>query len=78
MLAFDSLISATGKAPTKNTINDYYPQINEPVTEYNIVAVLIRCSVEATAEVRQEYEINTFELDVCMKTLPIIGSSPTV
>ena len=40
------------------------PPVNEPITEYDTVAELIRCSVYAAAEVVQEYMNNTSDLSV--------------
>ena len=69
-------ISATGDPPTRKTTIDYYPPIDEPITEYSTVAELLRRSEQATAEVGQEYIINTFDLGVCMKALPLIWCDP--
>ena len=74
--ALGGFISATGKAPAKKTTVDYYPPIDEPITEYSTVAELLRRSAEATAEVGQEYVISTFDLGVCMKALPLIWKFP--
>jgi len=70
--ALGGFIAATGKKPDKKSIIDYYTPINEPITEYNTVAELLKRSDEATAEVGQKYTITTFDLGVCMKALPLI------
>ena len=72
MPAFRGFISATDKTPDKKSTIDYYPPINEAITEYNTVAELLKRSAEATAEVGQKYTIVTFDLGVCMKALPLI------
>ena len=70
--ALGGFISATGKTPERKSTIDYYTPINEPITEYNTVAELLKRSAEATAEVGQKYTINTFDLGVCMKALPLV------
>ena len=52
------------------------PPINEPITEYNIVAEPLKRSGEATTGVGQKYTVSTFELGVCMKVLPLIWTFP--
>ena len=60
---------------TKSTI-DYYTPINHPITQYETVQELLQRSEEATKEVGQRYTINTFDLGVCMKALPLIWKYP--
>lgn len=50
--------------------------INQPITQYEVVQELLRQSEEATAEVGQKYTINTFDLGVCMKALPLVWKFP--
>ena len=65
-------ISANGTTPaTKSTI-DYYTPINRPITKYETVQELLLRSEDATQEVGQKYTINTFDLGVCMKALPLV------
>ena len=70
--ALGGFISATGKIPEKKSTIDYYFPINEPITEYCTVAVLLKQSSEATHEVGQKYVITTFDLGVVMKAMPLI------
>ena len=72
--ALGGFISATGKPPERKSTIDYYPCINEPITEYSTVKELLRMSEEATRKVGQTYTITTFDLGVCMKALPLIWS----
>ena len=74
--ALGGFISATGQTPGKKSSIDYYTPINEPITEYNTVAELLKRSAEATAEVGQKYTINTLDLGVCMMALPLIWTFP--
>ena len=74
--AFGGFISATGTAPMKKSTIDYFTPINQPITEYAVVKELLRRSEEATTAVGQQYVINTFDLGVCMKALPLIWSFP--
>lgn len=69
-------ISCNGQTPTKISTIDYYTPINQPITEYAVVQDLLRRSEEATLEVGQKYTINTFDLGVCMKALPLIWKFP--
>lgn len=79
--AFGGFISATGSVPLKKSTIDYFTPINQPITEYSTVQELLRRSEIATAEVvgganGQQYVINTFDLGVCMKALPLIWKFP--
>ena len=69
-------ISATGVIPAKKSTIDYYMPINQPITQYETVQELLRRSEEATQEVGQQYTINTFDLGVCMKALPLVWKYP--
>ena len=73
---FGGFISATGQAPLKKSTIDYFTPINQPITENSVVQELLRQSEAATAEVGQKYTINTFDLGVCMKALPLIWKFP--
>ena len=46
--ALGGFISATGKPPKRKSTIDYYPSINEPITEYSTVKELLWMSEEAT------------------------------
>lgn len=73
---FGGFISATGEVPVQKTKIDYYQPIHQPITEYETVYELLKRSEEATVTVGQEYTINTFDLGVCMKALPLIWKYP--
>ena len=70
--AFGGFISATGEVPVQKSTIDYFTPINKPITEYSTVQELLRRSEVATEEVGQKFVINTFDLGVCMKALPIV------
>ena len=74
--ALGGFISATGTAPKKKSTIDYFTPINQPITDNAVVQELLRRSEEATATVGQTYVINTFDLGVCMKALPLIWKFP--
>lgn len=74
--AWVGFISTTGLPPTRLTTIDYYPVINQPITEYKTVQECLRAAEEATGEVGQEYVITTFDLGVCMKAYPLVWNSP--
>ena len=69
-------ISATGSIPLRKTTIDYYTPIQQPITRYETVQELLERSAEATSSVGQTYTINTFDLGVIMKALPIVWKSP--
>ena len=69
-------IPATGSVPVKKAEIDYFTPINQPITEYAVVQELLNCSEAATAAAEQQYVINTFNLGVCMKALPLIWKFP--
>ena len=55
---------------------DCFTPINQPFTDYSVIKELLIRSEEATAEVGQEYVLNSFELGGCMKALPLIWKLP--
>ena len=65
-------VSATGTAPKRKSTIDYYTPIDQPITQYDTVQELLLRSEDATNEVGQQYTINTFDLGVCMKALPLV------
>lgn len=67
-----------GSSPllVKMATTDYFTPINQLITENAIVQELLRCSEAATAAVSQQYVLNTFDLGVCMKALPLIWKFP--
>lgn len=68
--------SATGSPPPRKSTVDYFTPIHQPITENAVVRELLRRSEEATSEVGQKWVLNTFDLGVCMKALPIIWRWP--
>ena len=69
-------ISLTGAVPKQKTTIDYYDPIHFPITNYETVEELLKRSEEATKAVGQTYVINTFDLGVCMKALPLVWKNP--
>ena len=69
---FGGFISAKGVTPKRKTTIEYYTPIQQPITRYETVKELLKQSEEATDMVGQVYTVNTFDLGVCMKSLPII------
>ena len=50
---------------------DYYTPIYQPITQYETVQELLNRSKEATRAVGQRYTINTLDMGVYMKALPL-------
>ena len=73
---FSGFISANGTKPSRKSPIDYFTPINRPFTDYSVIKELLIRSEEATAEVGQEYVLNSFELGGCMKALPLIWKLP--
>ena len=69
-------ISLIGFLPQKKTMIDYYEPVHFPTMQYKTVDELLKRSEEATKTVGQEYVINTFDLGVCMKALPLEWKYP--
>ena len=65
-----------GSLPQKKTVIDYYEPVHFPITQYETVEELLKRSEEATEAVGQKYVINTFDLGVCMKALPLVWKYP--
>ena len=55
---------------------DYYEPVHFQITQYETVEELLKRSEEATKAVGREYVINTFDLSVCMKALPLVWKYP--
>ena len=70
--ALGGFISATGMPPPRKSTVYYFTPIHQPITDNAVVRELLKRSEEATAEVGQKWVLNTFDLGVCMKALPII------
>ena len=66
----------TGITPKELTKIDHYTSIHQPITPYKTVQELLHHSKEATQAVGQIYTINTFDLGVCMKALPLVWRHP--
>ena len=65
-------ISLTDSLPKKMTKIDHYSSIYQPITQYETVWELLNRSGEATLAVAQTHTINTFDLGVYMKALPLV------
>lgn len=63
--------SATAAPPPRKSTIDFCTPKHQPITESAVVRELLKWSEQATTEVGQEWVINTFDLGVCMKALPI-------
>ena len=69
-------ISATGSPPPRKSTVDYFTPIHQPITDNSVVRELLKRSEAATAEVGQRWVLNTFDLWVCLKALPIVWRWP--
>ena len=69
-------ISLIGLVPQKKTMTDFYEPVHFPITQYETAEERLSRSVEATKTIGQEYVINTFDLGVCMKALPLVCKYP--
>ena len=74
---FAAFISSTGVKPQCKSAIDYFTPIINSFTEYSTVEDLRRVSEIATAEVGQDYVLNTSDLGMCMKVLPLIWKYPS-
>ncbi len=63
--------SATGTPPPRISTVDYFTPFHQPIPDNTVVHELLKRSESATAEVGQKWVLNTFDLGVCMKALPI-------
>ena len=68
--------SATGMSPVRKSTVDYFTPIHQPITDNAVVYELLKRSESATSEVGQKWVLNTFDLGVCSKALPIIWKWP--
>lgn len=68
--------SVLGDEPPRLTIIDYYPVINQPITDYKAVQECLRYSEQGAREVGQKYVVTPFDLGVYMKAYPIIWNQP--
>ena len=73
---WSGFISETGDIPTSTTTIDYYPVINNPITDYKTVQHCLEYAESASREVGQDNIISTFDLRFCMKTHPLIWNNP--
>ena len=73
---WSGFVSVTGQPPTKLTSIEYYPVINNPITEYKTVQECLLYAEKASMDVGQKYTVTTFDLGVCMKAYPIIWNHP--
>ena len=72
----NGFISLIGYLPQKKIMNDYYEPVHFPITQYETVEELLKRSEDTNKAVGQEYVINTFDLVVCMKALPLLWKYP--
>ena len=68
--------SATGVPPSRKSTVDSFMPIHQPITDNAVVRGLLKRSEAATEEVGQKWVLNTFDLGICMKALPIIWRWP--
>lgn len=52
--SWSGFLSSTARAPQNFTTIDYYPLINQPITEYKTVQECFRVAEEATKEIRKK------------------------
>ena len=74
--SWSGFLSSISTVPQNLTTIDYYPVINQPITEYKTVQECLRVAEEATKELGQNYIITTFDMGVCMKAFPLIWQNP--
>ena len=74
--ALGGFTSCTGEVPKKKTTINYFTPTTESITQYSVVQELLRQSEVATGEVGQEYVLNTFDLGVIMKAMPLVWTNP--
>ena len=72
---FGGFAPATGTSPPRKLTIDYFSPIHQPITDNAVVRELLK-SEAATAEVGEQWVLNTFDLGVCLKALPIIWRWP--
>jgi hypothetical protein len=58
------------------TIIDYYPVIDQPITDNKAVQECLRYSKQGAREEGQKYVVAMFYLGVCMKAYPILWNQP--
>jgi hypothetical protein len=68
--------SVLGDEPPRLTIINYYPVIDQPITDNKAVHECLSYSEQGAREVGQKYVVTTFDLGVCMKAYPIIWNQP--
>lgn len=73
---FGGFVSATGIKPARKSTIEFFTPIHAPFMEYAVIQEVLKRSEAATAEVGQEYVLNTFDLGGCMKALPLIWKYP--
>ena len=74
MPGIGGFISLIGSLQQKKTMTDYYEPVHFSITQYE--EELLKRSEEATKTFGQEYVINTSELGVCMKVVPLVWKYP--
>ena len=76
MSGIGGFISLIESLPQKEIIIYYYEPVHFLITQYENLEEVLKRSEEATKTVGQEYVINTFDLGVCMKALPLEWKYP--
>jgi hypothetical protein len=65
----DRFWSVLADEPPRLKIIDYYPVINQPITDNKAVQECLRYSEQGAREVGQKYVVTTFDLGVCIDTI---------
>ena len=76
---WSGFVSVTGSIPSSTATINYYPVINNPITDYKTVQQCLEyaeSASRASREVGQDFVITTFDLGVCMKVYPLIWNNP--
>ena len=73
--SYSGFILMINEPPRSLTIVAYYPVIQKPITEYSTFQEVLWYSEEASSEVGQSVVIIIFDLEVCMKTYPVVWNS---
>ena len=69
-------ISLIGYPPQKIMKKGYYPVVHHPITEYKTLRECVRLAETTTDGLGQKNTITTFDLDVCMRTFPLVCNEP--
>lgn len=64
-------VSLTGSPPPVLTKIDYYPVIDNPITQYDAIKQCLHYSEQTAQEIDQKYVVTTFDLGAAMKAFPL-------